>query len=353
MNAMIRFTLIILIIIMSIFDFSSCRKGYDLLHSKSKWMKDYFDEIQSGKYPNIYAVSWWHEDFDKTYLTINSSGRSRKTYRELVSNNSFISDCSFTGKKLQSVAGKFYHSAFPGFGGTEDMVSVESIDQFEQLAGKAIAWAYFSNNWSDSLIFPANAVNIIKNKHKIPFIRLMYRSVFEEGQDDPKYKMMDIVNGRYDVAITSWAEEARTCGTNLLAEFGTEVNGKWFSWNGSYYGAGVTGGYGDPNYPDGPEIFRDAYRHIISLCNQQGADNITWFFHFDVNNDPDEWWNSPEYYYPGDNYIDWIGVSTYGPCERGDDYVNPSELIKKAYEEMKNVSVTKPYSILEFGVTEL
>jgi len=331
----------------------SCKKKYDLCHSKAKWMKDYFEEINSGKYPNIYAISWWHEDFDNTYLKINSSNRSKRTYQDLVNEAVFITQCSFENKKMIPVTGRIYHSAFPDFNGTEDDVTKERIDDFESLAKKEIAWAYFSNNWLDSLVFPKNAVNIIAKHGSTPFIRLMFRSEFEENRADPKYKMKDILYGQYDNAIIAWANEARNCGVNLLVEFGTEVNGKWFSWNGSYYGGGTTAGYGASDYPDGPEIFRDAYRHIIDLCNQQGCDNITWYFHFDVNDDPEEWWNNPVYYYPGDNYIDWIGVSTYGPFQRGDEYVKPAELILKAYTKMQSISTNKPYAILEFGITEL
>lgn len=346
-----KFLIISLLLI--VFCFSACKKKYDLFHSKSKWMKDFFAELKSGNYPNIYAISWWHEDFGNTYLTINSSNRSLKTYQKLINDDVFISNCSFANKKLVPVSGKIYHSAFPDFFGTEDVVTSQRIDDFENLAEKEIAWAYFSNNWMDSLIFPKNSVDIILEKGKTPFIRLMFRSVFEENQEDPKYKMKDILNGEYDNAIIAWANEAKNCNANLLVEFGTEVNGIWFSWNGHYYGGGTTDGYGDLTYPDGPEIFRDSYRHIIDLCNQQGCDNITWFYHFDVNDDPEEWWNNPTFYYPGDDYIDWIGVSIYGPFQRGDDYVKPEELIKKAYQKMQNVSTTKPYAILEFGVTEL
>ena len=123
-------------------------------------------------------------------------------------------------------------------------------------------------------IVDKNARMDFLEKGKTPFIRLMFRSVFEQNQEDPKYKMKDILNGRYDAAIIAWANEAKNCSTNLLVEFGTEVNGVWFSWNGYYYGGGTCDEYGDPNYPDGPEIFRDSYRHIIDLCNQQGCDNF-------------------------------------------------------------------------------
>lgn len=279
----------VLFVLFIVVYFSNCEKNYDLCHSKSQWLKDYFAELKSGNYPNIYAISWWHEDFDNTYFKINSSKRSLKTYKELVSDDIFISSCSFVNKKLVPVSGKIYHSSFPCFSGTEDEVTSQRIEDFESLVEKEIAWA----------------------------------------------------------------NEAKNCSTNLLVEFGTEVNGVWFSWNGYYYGGGTCDEYGDPNYPDGPEIFRDSYRHIIDLCNQQGCDNITWFFHFDVNDAPEEWWNNPIYYYPGDDYIDWIGVSTYGPFQRGDDYIEPKEIINKAYKKMQNVSTLKPYAILEFGVTEL
>lgn len=271
---------------------------------KSEWIAEFFREVTSGSYPDIHAVSWWNENFDETYLRIDSSQETLEAYRLLVENGGFSTNCQFSAGKLIPDGGRLYHSAFPDFGGTEDIVTSQAIKTFEDLAGERIAWAYFSNNWGNELVFPASAVSTIHNYGRTPFIRIMFRSEFEEDRADPNLDLRDIVNGVYDDDIKDWAEGAINSGINLLAEFGTEVNGKWFSWNGTYYGGGTTNGYGDPAYPDGPEIFRDAYRHIIDLCNAEGADKITWFYHFDDSDDPDEWWNSPEYYYPGDRYID-------------------------------------------------
>jgi hypothetical protein len=55
----------------------------------------------------------------------------------------------------------------------------------------------------------------------------------------------------------------------LLVEYGTEMNGRWFSWNGVWNGLGVTRGYGDNEEPDGPERFRDAYRYLIDVCRMK------------------------------------------------------------------------------------
>jgi len=212
--------------------------------------------------------------------------------------------------------------------------------------------AYFSNNWNDSLIFPIEAINTIISTGKTPFLRLLSRSDFDI-LPDPKYQLIDIVNGNYDDELIAWAQAASTIEHPFLVEFGTEMNGDWFPWNGKYSGEGNLTGYGDPSYPDGPEIFRDAYRHIIEICAEQEADNITWFFHLDAYDWPEEIWNKPKYYYPGDSYIDWIGISTYGPQSKEDDYIRPNELLPHALEQLKKVTTNKPYAILEFGITEL
>ncbi len=329
-----------------------CKKHYSLLHSKSKWIREYFDEV--AQYDDIHALSWWNENFDATFLKINSGKRARNAYREAVASDVYLSECIFSNDKLvPPPQGMKYIAAFPDFGGTEDQVSEAAIQAFEEDSGKPIAWAYFSNNWLDSLVFPKQDVQTILSAGKTPFIRIMFRSEFEEGKKDPSLNLLDVINGTHDAAIAGWANEAKNIHAPLLVEFGTEVNGQWFPWNGIYYGGGEQALYGQADYPDGPEIFRDAYRHLIDLCRAQGANNLTWFFHFDVNDDPEVWWNDPEYYYPGDDYIDWIGVSTYGPMQRGDDYVSPADLIRKAHDRLVRISKDKPYAVLEFGITEL
>ncbi|NPA68091.1 MAG: hypothetical protein GXO50_05725 [Chlorobi bacterium] len=350
MKQIIIFSAVIFFIILF---FAGCDND-DASITKSEWLTDFFDEIE--EYDDIYAVSYWNENFDNTYFKINSSEESLNTFKKLISKDCYISKCKFENNKLQISEGKKYFAAFPDFCGEEDCVSEQRIFDFENLAGKEISWAYFSDNWGDSLIFPSENVAAIINAGRVPFIRLMPRSEFEENQADPIWNLKDIIDGKHDEMLIAWAEEAKNTGINLPVEFGTEMNGSWFSWNGIYYGGGNTGGYGNTDYPDGPEIFRDAYRHIIDICNETGADNITWFFHFDVSSDPDEDWNNPVYYYPGDDYIDWLGVSIYGPYtenEADDENLLPQYLVPEAYRKFKEISGTKPYAVLEFGVTEL
>ncbi len=245
---------------------------------------------------------------------------------------------------------KIYFGAFPNFGGPEDNVSKERIIQFEKIAKKNITWAYFSNNWNEGIKYPKNSIHQINDLGIIPFVRLMPRSNFEEYQKEEKYSLIKIINGEFDKEIKQWAKDAKKDNIPLLIDFAVEMNGNWFSWSGVNYNNKT---YSDKKYSTGPEIYRDAYRHIINIFRDEDVSHVTWFFHPDIYSNPDEEWNQPKYYYPGDDYIDWIGVSIYGPLNPEENYWESfSEILSKRYKIIKEISSKKPLALLEFGVTD-
>ena len=255
-------------------------------------------------------------------------------------------------QKLLPPENGVYHGAFPDMGPTEDVVTIERINDFEKLTGKDAAWVYFSDNWFDGIHFPWDETEAIREAGSIPFIRMMPRSDWTEGKLDTLYTLQNIIDGKFDLDIRQYARDVKGFGTPVLIEFGTEVNGNWFPWSGAYNGGGETNGYGDPYVPDGPERFRDAYRHIIDMFRDERVNNVTWFFHVDANAEPQESWNTMKSYYPGDDYIDWIGISVYGAQEPGDEWVEFSDVLDGAIMEVSHISLNKPLAILEFGVID-
>jgi beta-mannanase len=245
-----------------------------------------------------------------------------------------------------------YHSAFPDFGSSEDTVTADRITDFENLVEKKIAWAYFSNNWFEGIQFPATEVRIIHDLGVIPFVRMMPRSNLDRYSADPIYTMQLIINGDFDKDLRGWCQGAREYGGPLMAEFGPEVNGNWFPWSGTYSGGSETKSYGNPSLADGPERFRDAYRHIIDICRSEGAQDITWVFHVNDGSHPQEPWNTMAAYYPGDDYIDWIGVSVYGAGKPGEEWQLFSNLMDTFYPELAAISKNRPLAVLEYGVVD-
>jgi hypothetical protein len=268
-----------------------------------------------------------------------------------------------------------YHGAFPEFGETEDLVTGRAITAFEAAVGKNIAWAYFSNNWFveneegkqwREIRFPREAVLTIWNhreQHRIvPFIRMMPRSTWKENNPDPIYTMQNIIDGKFDAELREWARVAKSIRTlnepdasiPLIVEFGAEVNGAWFPWSGAQNGGKRKDGYGNPTKADGPERYRDAYRHVINLFRAEHADNIIWAFHVDAHPEPSDEWNNVADYYPGDDYIDLIGISVYGPQEPKDKFETFDQAItvNGVWQKISAMS-SKPIAIVEFGIDDV
>ncbi len=308
-------------------------------------------DFESAKKSNAdFVVSTTSESVavseDENFNVQNKEKEKTDVKTESEDRNKFV-------KLLKPLNGQIYFGAFPDFGGPEDNVTKERILDFENLSGTKIVWAYFSQNWFNGIKYPKREIHEIYEQGIVPFVRLMPRSSEEQFVVEKKFSLENIINGKFDTDLKSWAKEAKEDNIPLLLDFAVEPNGDWFSWSGFYNGKGTKDGYGDLNYYDGPERYRDAYKHIINIFKEEDVKNITWFFHVDIYSNPNEDWNSPKYYYPGDDYIDWIGVSVYGPQNTGEDYWETfSEILKNRYKSILDISTQKPFALLEFGVTD-
>jgi hypothetical protein len=250
---------------------------------------------------------------------------------------------------LAPPAGKLYHGVFPGgSSGAEDDITPAQVQSYEEAVGKRVAWVYFSHNWYAGTGFPGRAAAWIRRTGAVPYIRLMLRE--EDASTPNRFSIEHVLAGDLDTNLRLWGRAAREFASPLIVEFGTEVNGDWFPWNGVYHGGGTVDGFGDPTKPDGPERFVAAYRRIVKLMRAQGARNVTWVFHPNATDWPEEAWNRFENYYPGDAFVDWIGVSAYGPQQpTATEYETFRAQMDPWYARVSAMAPTKPVFVAEFG----
>jgi hypothetical protein len=274
----------------------------------------------------------------------------------------FIVSCSaFKGRttyetgtkiKLDKPGTGIYHGVFAGIDHYALEQSEKIINEYVSLSGSKPVWICFSDHWFEGIEFPAEKVELIWNLGYIPFIRIMPWSAYSDGVQDPVYTLDKIIKGDFNEELSLWGINARNSGIPLIIDFAPEMNGAWFPWSGSINGGGVKYNYGNSAYPDGPEKYIDAFKHIADMFNRYRVYNVTWVFHANFISVPDEEWNQPEYYYPGDDYIDWIGISVYGAQKPSDQWTSFSDVMEKAYPKMMKISSVKPCAIFEFGVIE-
>lgn len=252
-------------------------------------------------------------------------------------------------------AGRLYHAVYPGgVTGEEDDLTPADVDAYEAAVGQPVAWVYFSNNWYRDRTFPLATATWIRARGAAPYIRLMLRSSPDQrrARRERTFKLENVVAGLFDGDLQAWARGARDFGTPLIVEFGTECNGDWFPWNARWNGRKQTRRFGDPARFDGTERFVAAFRHVVMLMRAEGATNITWVFHANWDDGPAKPWNRLEDYYPGDDVVDWVAVSAYGPQTPLDDYLDRfRDAVDAAYPRLQAVAPSKPVVVAEFGVT--
>jgi hypothetical protein len=107
-----------------------------------------------------------------------------------------------------------------------------------------------------------------------------------------------ITGGGSDKLIASAARNLAAQKRPLLLRWGWEMNGNWFDWDGSHNGKD----------PDG---YIKVWQRLHRIFADEGADNVAWVWSPNWNSGPSDSWNRMQHYYPGDAYVDWVGVSGY------------------------------------------
>jgi hypothetical protein len=244
-------------------------------------------------------------------------------------------------------AGKLYHGCYWGGVGTdthdpsEHDFTAADVARYEEAVGKKTAWIYFSNNWFESRKFPAALCASVRDLGKVPYIRLMLRSDVDQKHAEKTFTLQRIVAGEFDADLRAWGRDAKTFGSPLLVEWGTEPNGNWFGWNGKWNGGAK----------EGPAHYVDAYRHIVDLMRAEGAANVTWVWHVNWFDEPEQKWNAFENYFPGENYCDWVALSAYGPTTpmTPDGTESFRFKVDQAYPRLIKLAPDKPVIVAEFG----
>ncbi len=217
------------------------------------------------------------------------------------------------GKLLPPSRG-VYFGAYAGWdfasGSFDDVPDPANVGRFESLTGTHVVWAPWSISWHDRLVFPTSDVERIWRAGYVPQLRVFTfptqdyaPSALPPSAWPGPVTHSDVAAGKYDDQLKAFADAARDTDIPVFFDYDGEMNNA-HPWGGRYEG-------------DTAVHFRDAYRHIIDVFRAEGATNVTFLIQYGAPNGyaTGSYWEPFEQfanYYPGDDYIDWIGLSVYG-----------------------------------------
>jgi beta-mannanase len=215
------------------------------------------------------------------------------------------------------------------------------LDRFTKAVGHQPSVYEFAQGWAVNQ-FDRSAIDKVANRGMLPLISwepwdYQHRSTIESrAGDQPAYSLSHIINGDYDGYIRSWAKGVKSLPYTIALRFAHEMNGFWYPWgvltNGNSVGEYVR-----------------AWRHVHDIFTRIGAKNVIWIW------SPNIIWNDSTNLaelYPGNRYVDWIGLSGYYGTPGTLDYKSFNATFAHTIAKLRKFT-SKPLVITETGATNV
>lgn len=205
--------------------------------------------------------------------------------------------------------------------------SSERLGQLAASAGASPTIIQVFTKWTER--YPAQVVELSYQRGALPLLSWEPWAGSEYGDQQPRYALGRIVDGDFDEYIQDFATAVREHGWPVAIRLAHEMNGDWYPWSEQ-----------SPDNQEGDYIA--AWRHVWSLFDEVGAANVIWIW------SPNILRPAPgvdlEELYPGDDYVDWVGLTGYAV-----DETTAAEVFEPTLAKIWEFT-EKPVLITETGV---
>jgi hypothetical protein len=116
--------------------------------------------------------------------------------------------------------------------------------------------------------------------------------------DEPQPNLYSITEGWHDAYFAEWGKTIAQVGSPVLVRLLHEFNGDWYPWCIAR---------NDRN----TDLYIEAYRRIVDILRNNGAHNVRFVWCPNSISTPQESWNYFPDAYPGDAYVDFIGLDVF------------------------------------------
>jgi mannan endo-1,4-beta-mannosidase len=178
--------------------------------------------------------------------------------------------------------------------------NLDALTTFENDTQKKVSIVMWYQGWGltdGTQYFQTSWMNNARNHGSIPMVTWepwLYTAP-DPKENQPDYQLSKIINGDFDSYIERWADDSKAWGHPYFLRFAAEMNGNWFPWSEQANG-------------NQPGQYVQAWKHVHKIFTDTGVTNVAWVWSPNIEYNG----STPlEELYPGDDYVDWLGMDGY------------------------------------------
>jgi len=195
--------------------------------------------------------------------------------------------------------------------------------------------------------FPRKGMEEAYKRGKIVELTMQVMWNVTPGNSDPEKKNVnfDVIDGLYDEHLRSFAREAKAFGHPFIFRLNNEMNSTWVRYSGIALLCD-------------PDVFIRVWRHIYDIFQEEGVRNAIWVFNPNDVDFPPLNWNSHISYYPGNRYVQMIGLTgyntgTYYKELTQENWRSFTQIYDPLNEKYSEVYGSFPWMITEFACSSI
>lgn len=213
----------------------------------------------------------------------------------------------------------------------------EKLLAFQRLVHKKVSIAHYYIGW-EALADPKliNQFATIRKYDWEPMVNVNPYYFSEcPATNLPLYRA--ISDGRCDDFLRKAGKNLKHVKQPFYLLFAWEMNNPQNEWSIEHTGSTS-------------QDFVTAWQHIHTIFAEEGASNIIWVFCPNIPNDPQAPYAK---IYPGDAYVDWVGLDGYnwGTTQPWSQWTNFSGVFGGSYKTLSTIAPKKPMLIAEVNTT--
>jgi len=174
---------------------------------------------------------------------------------------------------------------------------------------------------------------------------ITWEPMFLQDGEEHAVPATEILAGKWDPYILSFAAKARAWGAPFILRFAHEMNLARYHW----------GTRAEAYGPQSPGLYRQMFRYMAEKLQAAGASNCILAFCPNAESLPQAPWNRAAQYYPGDDVVELLGMDGYnwGATQNVEEHGWQSQwrdftdIFHDIHEQLRAISSDKPVLVFE------